>query len=136
MVKRDRALDLEALFEAAYLRYCHYFDPDTKEPCGLGDILDHLELQKQMFRKNRGHVVSVGFSPWKRQIVPDYLRSPAGELKQVAEMGDVEQRSNHENAKVLVWGRRPEIPAVFNDRSARVEDGFLRSKGLGAAFNF
>jgi capsular polysaccharide export protein len=128
-----RSVDLTGLFEAAYLRYGHYFDPDIGEPCGFGDILDHLALQKDMFRKNRGLSVSVGFSPWKKQIVPAYLRSPAGSLEQVATMDDVKAA---ETARVLVWGRRPEIPAGFHGRSARVEDGFIRSKGLGASFNF
>ena len=54
-----RALGVAELFEAAYLRYCHYFDPDTREPCGFGRILDHLALQKEMFRRNRGHSVTV-----------------------------------------------------------------------------
>jgi capsular polysaccharide export protein len=123
-----RALGLTELFEAAYLRYGHYFDPDTHEPCGLGKILDHLALQKEMFRRNRGCSVSVGFSPWKRKIVTDYLRSPAGELTQVNELADARP-----DARLLVWGRKPEIDRA---NAFRVEDGFIRSKGLGAAFNF
>ena len=126
-----RSLGLAELFEAAYLRYGHYFHPDTCEPCGFGEILDHLALQKEMFRSNRGHSVTVGFSPWKRKIVPDYLRSPAGQLTQVKEMSDAPA-----DARLLVWGRRPEIPQNFQSRMVRVEDGFIRSKGLGAAFNF
>jgi capsular polysaccharide export protein len=127
---------LEELFEAAYLRYCHYFDPDTREPCGLGDILDHLELQKEYFAKNRGLTITVGFSPWKRQIVPHYLRSPLGSVRHVAEMADLGKIPQHPSARILVWGRRPEIPPALADRCCRVEDGFLRSKGLGASFNF
>ena len=126
-----RAVGLTDLFEAAYLRYCHYFDPDSGEPCDLGEILDHLALQKEMFRKNRGHSVTVGFSPWKRNIVPDYLRSPAGQLTQVKEMSEAPS-----DATLLVWGRRPGFPEQFRGRAMRVEDGFIRSKGLGAAFNF
>jgi capsular polysaccharide export protein len=134
--KRQRQPDLTELFSASYLQYCHYFDPDTNEPCGFADILDHLELQKQMFLKNRGLSVSVGLSKWQRQIVPAYLRSPAGTLEQVATIDEVKAIPGHETARILVWGRRPEIPAGFHGRSARVEDGFIRSKGLGASFNF
>lgn len=133
---RERRLDLTSLFEFAYLRYCHYFDPDTREPCGLGAIFDHLELQKQMFRENRGLTISVGFSPWKRQIIPSYFRSPAGEVAHVAEMSQLEKISGHEEARILVWGRKAEVPHNLAARICRVEDGFLRSKGLGAAFNF
>lgn len=123
-----RAVGLTDLFAAAYLQYGHYFDPDTQEPCGFGDILDHIALQKEMFRRNSGPSVTVGFSPWKRNIVTSYLRSPAGSLTQVNELSEVPPA-----ARLLVWGRKAEID---RENAFRVEDGFIRSKGLGAAFNF
>ncbi len=126
-----RQVGVTELFEAAYLRYGHYFDPDTSEPCGFGEILDHLALQKELFRRNRGHSVTVGFSPWKRKIVSEYLRSPGGQLTQVNEISEAPP-----DARLLVWGRRPEIPQHSRASAVRVEDGFIRSKGLGAAFNF
>ncbi len=127
---------LTHLFAAAYLRYSHYFDPDTFDPCGFGEILEHLALQKEMFRRNRGCSVTVGFSPWQRKIVPDYVRSPAGRLEQVGSMSAADPFLSELQSKLLVWGRRPEIPENLRDRAIRVEDGFIRSKGLGAAFNF
>ncbi len=123
-----RAVGLTELFDFSYLRYGHYFDPDTREPCGLGGILDHLVLQMETFRSNRGRSVTVGFSPWKRKIVSSYLRSPAGELLQVDKLS--EAPPDH---RLLVWGRKPELD---RENALRVEDGFIRSKGLGAAFNF
>ena len=126
-----RAVSLLELFEAAYLQYCHYFDPDSGEPCELDHILDHIELQKDMFRKNSGRSVTVGFSPWKRDIVSGYLRSPAGHISHLNKMSDVPN-----DTRVLVWGRKTEIPENLRNQTLRVEDGFIRSKGLGAAFNF
>jgi len=123
-----RAVSLTDLFGFAYLRYAHYFDPDTRETCGFGEILDHLALQKEIFRRNRGRSVTVGFSPWKRKIVSSYLRSPAGELVQVDKLSEASP-----DRRLLVWGRKPEID---RENALRVEDGFIRSKGLGAAFNF
>jgi capsular polysaccharide export protein len=121
-----RSVSLAELFAAAYLRYSHYFDPDSCEPCGLGDILDHLALQKEMFRRNCGNTVIIGFSPWNRKIAASYLRSPAGKIihHNIAEV---------EAERVLVWGRKAghDLTGVTH-----VEDGFIRSKGLGAAFNF
>ncbi len=131
--KPRHPVSLTQLFQASYLRYGHYFDPDTHEPCGFGGILEHLALQKEMFRRNRGSWVTVGFSPWKRKIVPDYLRGPASNLTQVKEISEARA---HPDTRLLVWGRRPVIPENFHGRAVRVEDGFLRSKGLGAAFNF
>jgi capsular polysaccharide export protein len=121
-------ISLTEMFTAAYLRYGHYFDPDTREPCGLGEILDHLALQKECFMWNRGKSVTVGFSPWKRKIVTSYLRSPAGDVTQTNELSDAPPE-----ARLFVWGRKAEID---RPNAVRVEDGFIRSKGLGAAFNF
>ncbi|MEY4244522.1 MAG: hypothetical protein RLZZ245_2107 [Verrucomicrobiota bacterium] len=131
-----RSASLEGLFEAAYLRYGHYFDPDSGESCGFGRILDHLALQKETFRKNRGVSVSVGFSPWKRSIVSSYLRSPAGQLTHLGQISEVDAVPEPSACRLFVWGRKPEIPSHFEGRAVRVEDGFIRSKGLGAAFNF
>jgi capsular polysaccharide export protein len=133
---RGRSVDLAELFDLAYLRYCHYFDPDTGEPCGLASVLEHLALQKEMFRRNRGRAVSVGFSPWKRDIAPSYLRSPAGSLVQLSSLDDLEKFPADEETRLVLWGRKQEVPARFAGRCSRVEDGFIRSKGLGAAFNF
>jgi capsular polysaccharide export protein len=133
LVDRRRRVTLGEMFEFAYLRYCHYFDPDTGEPCGFGTILDHLALQKRMFRRNRGTTVTVGFTPWSRHIARSYLRSPAGTITDAADWSGV---PDDPSARFLLWGRKQEIPDRFQGRCARVEDGFLRSKGLGATFNF
>ena len=133
---RTRKLELWRLFEAAYLQYGHYFDPDSGEPCGLGGILDHLALQKEMFARNRGTTITVGFTPWNRRIAERYLRSPAGRLIQLSQGSEAAKQSCDGDHRLLVWGRKIEVPVQDGGRSARVEDGFIRSKGLGAAFNF
>ena len=133
---RGRTFDLTELFDFSYLRYCHYFDPDSGEPCGLSDILDHLALQKDMFHRNHGGTLSIGFSPWKQKIAPYYFRSPTGRMEQLPSLEDLESHSTGEASRLIVWGRKQEIPQQFYGRSARVEDGFIRSKGLGASFNF
>ncbi len=133
---REKHLDLASLFKASYLDYTHYFDPDSLDSCGLSDILDHLALQKEMFLANRGRQVTVGFTPWTRKTVSGYLRGPATEITHVATMEEAERRFSTGDARIVAWGRRKEFPAAFEGRKVRVEDGFIRSKGLGASFNF
>jgi len=125
-------LSLHELFDLAYLRYCHYFDPDTQEPCGLGTILEHIALQKEMFRRNRGRSILVGFTPWSKQIASGYFRSPAGSIGSAPDVAAVAATAD----RILIWGRKHEVPHDLAGRCSRVEDGFLRSNGLGAAFNF
>lgn len=126
-----RQIGLPELFKISYLQYCHYFDPDTGTPCRLDDIISHIELQKEMFRENSGMSLTVGFSPWKRKVVVGYLQSPSGAIRHVKA---IDKKSD--DCRILSWGRKAVIPGELRKRAMCVEDGFIRSKGLGAAFNF
>jgi len=57
-------LSLDQLFEAAYLRYTHYFDPDTLKPCSIHRVIDHIELQWLQWRRFNDSYVTYGLSPW------------------------------------------------------------------------
>ena len=131
---RKREVDLERLFEASYLHYSHYFDPDSGEPCGLGRILDHIALQREVARQNSGLRVTVGWAPWKRGLAEGFFRSPGSELRHADNLQDAEKIADQQpDSKLLLWGA---APAPEPPRSCvRVEDGFLRSSGLGATFH-
>jgi capsular polysaccharide export protein len=132
---RERRLDLPRLFEAAYLQYSHYFDPDSGEPCGLGRILDHIELQHSIAERNAGLKITVGWVPWKRSIAGDYFRSPGTELRHANSWAQAETLAEgRQDAKLLLWGAAA-LPETALMPVIRVEDGFLRSSGLGAAFH-
>lgn len=132
---RDRKVDLLELFEAAYLQYSHYFDPDNGAPCGLGRILDHLELQRSVADQDSGTRITVGWTPWARGLAEGFFRSPATELLHADSSQDAATLADGKPAPgLLLWGAKvldggPDLPVV------RVEDGFLRSSGLGADFH-
>ena len=133
--RRSRQLDLVRLFEAAYLQYSHYFDPDSGQPCGLGRILDHIALQRTAAAENSGLRVSVGWTPWTRSLAEDFFRSPATELRHVDSIPEALKIANGTpDARLLLWGVSP-APADSAVPIVRVEDGFLRSSGLGASFH-
>jgi capsular polysaccharide export protein len=127
---RERTVSLLELFDFAYLRYAHYFDPDFGTPCGLSAIIGHISLQKKVFHSNKGRIVTAGFSPWKKRIADAYFRSPAGSIEHAPDLASASAD------RILLWGRKQDIPTNLTGRCSRVEDGFLRSKGLGASFNF
>lgn len=129
---RQRRVDLPRLFEAAYLQYCHYFDPDNGEPCGLGRILDHLQLQQEIARQDVGLQVTVGWAPWKRGLAGQFFRSPGCELRHVDSLPRARDAlAERADSRLVLWGAAPAPggPVI------RVEDGFLRSSGLGATFH-
>jgi capsular polysaccharide export protein len=129
---RERKVGLLRLFEAAYLQYCHYFDPDSGEPCGLGRIIEHLRLQQEIARQNAGLRVSVGWAPWKRGLAESFFRSPGCELLHVDSLASGREAiAGRDDSRLLIWGAAPTPDTPF----VCVEDGFLRSSGLGATFH-
>ncbi len=126
---RERKITLPQLFEAAYLQYSHYFDPDSGEPCGLDRILDHLELQQEIAGQNAGHRVTIGWTPWQRALADDFFRSPGCTVSHSPETSE-----NSSVKSFLLWGGT-EATGIGDGAVIRVEDGFLRSAGLGADFH-
>jgi capsular polysaccharide export protein len=122
---RRAAVTLEQLVHAALLRYPRYVDPDSGAACEAETVLEHLALQRRVRARVPAEVHALGFSPWKRPLVRGFLqgarvvfhgaraRVPAG-------------------ATAVAWGRR-ETPGIAPGMPViRLEDGFLRSVGLGA----
>ena len=128
---RSREHTLEELFQAAYIDYAHYYAPDTGEECGLGEILTHIELQKKQWLSFQGIVLSYKANSWKQYLIKNYVKGPRTKLKNITRAIDIPA-----NSKVLLWGKQqaPELDASCT--IIRVEDGFIRSNGLGAKLTF
>jgi capsular polysaccharide export protein len=132
---REKEVGLVRLFEAAYLQYCHYFDPDSGESCGLDRILDHLEVQRAIAWEDAGVRITAGWAPWKKEVAGGFFHSPGTTLEHAATADDAAAEARKKpGGKVLLWGATP-APADPAVSTIRVEDGFLRSSGLGALFH-
>lgn len=135
--RRGRSRSVEEVFFAAYIAYARYVDPDTGCPCDIERVIDHLALQRRMFERNRGRWVCFGFRPWKRGYVRAYLRSPGGSVAFARDAEHAESLGVGPDAHLLVWGQRAGVDVERLARRlgrpiARMEDGFLRSVGLGS----
>lgn len=133
--RRTRRRRLEEVFAAAYLRYARYVDPETGERCEAERVIEHLELQRRAAAPDGRPLVCIGYSPWKRGFVPTFLGAPA---RPVRTYRSARSAGPHvEGAKAIVaWGAAPKQEIVDLARRAdvplwRMEDGFLRSVGLG-----
>jgi len=132
-VKRTR----EQLVAAAYFRYARYLDPDSGTPCELERVLEFLELQRAMFAKSTGTIFCFGFRFWKQNYVRSYLRSPGNTIVFAGDALDATRRGFSPGCHALVWGQREtaevrELAARNHVTLWRMEDGFLRSVGLGS----
>ena len=127
-VRRNVSRSLEQLFVAAYLHYAKYVSPVSQQRCDLNEIVEILEpniaFQKQL---PKGQVVAYGFSRWKRKFIRDYLAFPQLELQFKS------WSKPKKNQPVVAWGKKAALLKQQGFQQVwTVEDGFLRSLGLGA----
>lgn len=137
---RGKERDLIDLFYAAYMRFARYVNPITGEPWTLAECLEHVLLQKRVFQQNAHHFLCTGITPWKRRYISRYLRSPSGSVKfcGISRRNKNSEKNNRD--AVATWGYRDVKLDSGADKTqqrpiARIEDGFLRSTGLGSDFN-
>jgi capsular polysaccharide export protein len=96
-------------------------------------------LQQQILKSNSKNFYCFGFSLWKHSYVRSYLFSPEGSVSFYRSKAKLKKDGIKENAVFIVWGYkdpdwlnefiRADIPLY------RMEDGFLRSTGLGSDIN-
>lgn len=126
--ERRHAVTLEDLVYAALVEYPRYVDPETGQRCGVERIMEFIAFQKSQRERFPEGVYALGFSFWKKPIVRSFLQG-----SQVAFVSRAEVIPS--GATVALWGRRQEAPRLPPDITVlRLEDGFLRSVGLGAEF--
>ena len=134
--RRVQKHSLASLFAAACLLYTRYIDPETGEPCELEDVVELIALQRQYQRPQVDRLYALGFSLWKRAFVKEFAAGLAGEVVFLCHHRSLSRQLAKDagNSGLLVWGRKP-LPRGLDAVSMpvwRMEDGFIRSCGLGA----
>ena len=126
--RRQRQLSRAQLFAAAMILYPKWYDPYRDQLCELETAIDTLEAQSRAWREDRKGWVASGVRLWKRGV---FQRA----FGQSLPMRYEDEPSTLETAigqgrRHMVWASAQNVP--LSNQSVRVEDGFLRSKGLGA----
>lgn len=135
--RRNVRRTVEQLFEAAYLHYARYLDPASGKPGTIFDVIDWLARNKAANDAARGNLYCVGMSSWKRAIVRPFLQGPSCRVHFVGSVAALRRLSLPTDSKIVTWGVRhdAEARALAAQRQLplwRMEDGFLRSVGLGS----
>lgn len=114
-------------------------DPFRRAPCALEDALDLLALWRRHETENRRITACLGVQGWKRERVGALLAS-AGPAPIFAQKPDQAiATAKAQGGAALVWAARAKPSFMAKAAAAQVpvlflEDGFLRSAGIGAAF--
>lgn len=129
--------------EAAFLalRYgagVHGFDPWTGRPIPLAEAVERVAWLRDRFLGNDRRVVLVGVSGWKRAALDVFATGPAGASLHTMTAEEAVTLARRHGGRVQAWATRcpeplPRLCAEAGIPFARIEDGFLRSVGLGAS---
>lgn len=125
---RRKRVTLDQLVHGALVKYPRYVDPLTMQLCDVERAMKYVGLQRYKRLEFPQHIIALGFSRWKRPFVKLFLQ---GSEISFSKKIDTCPEFNADGA-IAVWGS-VEVPGIGDGTKVlRIEDGFLRSSGLGA----
>lgn len=125
---RRKPVSLEQLVHAALIKYPRYIDPITMQRCEPEVTFKHVGLQRRKRQEFPEQITAVGFSRWKRPFVEAFLQGTTVSFLKAFDSRHYKTTPS----TVAVWGS-VKLPDTCEATTVlRIEDGFLRSSGLGA----
>ncbi|QKJ66122.1 capsular polysaccharide biosynthesis protein [Deefgea piscis] len=126
-ISRRSHVSLLQLVHAALVAYPRYIDPETGQLCEVERVLAHLALQRRCRARLPESLVAYGFSRWKQPIVQRFCQGSS------VSMWRWFSRQPAADTAIVAWGKKHDAQlADLPNPIIRIEDGFLRSVGLGA----
>lgn len=129
--RRQATLTPQALFAGAMILAPLWYDPCRDRLCDLETVIDQLEAETRAFRQDRRGHIAAGMRLWKRTRLQDFFGGPRP-LRFQDDPAQADRLATKTGRSLLLWAGKE--PADFTPTAPclRVEDGFLRSRGLGA----
>lgn len=137
--RRKEKLTIEELVYGVFMIYSHYQLPNKSFKPSVFDVIEYIHQEKTLKK-----CFLFGFSKWKHTFIPYFLQNyhfknhlfitsffKGNELKKALKMG------LNKNSVIAIWGKKEfsnvEEYAINNNIPLlRIEDGFIRSMGLGS----
>lgn len=129
--RRARILTPDQLFAGAMILAPLWYDPCRDRLCEVEQVIDQLEAETRAFRQDRIGHVAAGARLWKRPRLQDFFGGTRP-LRFRDDPTKADRLAQETGRSLLLWaGKEPEGFAPQSP-CLRIEDGFLRSRGLGA----
>ncbi|MGQ2991535.1 MAG: capsular polysaccharide biosynthesis protein [Brevundimonas sp.] len=137
--RRGEPRDIETVAAAALIAYSRYVDPVTGRRCEAEQALERLIALRDRAERLSGLWSAVGFAPAKRPPVGRLLNSPRGRVVHHLRAAAAARRAEQDQGRMIWWSGKESEPirraaAATTAPTVRMEDGFIRSRGLGSDF--
>ncbi|WP_288995623.1 capsular polysaccharide biosynthesis protein [uncultured Psychrobacter sp.] len=146
---RNVSATLEVLFYSAYVDYSHYVDPASSKACDIEAAIEWLVTNRHWQSQLAGRLTAYEFSRWKLPFVKAFVDLPRTDLfikpkPRLKNLLHPDHLRVDYQQPLLVWGlakrqqvqqKRQRKQIGFGADSPAIycmEDGFIRSNGLGA----
>lgn len=140
--RRTRQRAVDELFAAGYMHYTRYLSPETHARGTIFDAIDWLVRQRatmarQHGSKGKGRLLGVGFRRWKAANLQPLLTLDRRSLHWLASVEQAREAQPTPEDSLFFWGATPpkglaELACETGASLVRLEDGFVRSVGLGS----
>lgn len=126
--ERRKPVTLEQLVHASLVKYPRYIDPVNMTCCEPERAFSHVGLQRRKRQEFPQRITALGFSRWKRPFIQRFLQGSDVVFEKTPPAVSPSQSSS----TIALWGSAEAQALPSNATILRIEDGFLRSSGLGA----
>ena len=124
--RRRRQLTRAQLFAGVMMLYPIWYDPYRDRLCALEDVIDILAARARAYAEDQHGWQAAGMRLWKRRPLNRFFGS-VRPVRFSAKPTDAPARRRQ-----MIWARAAEALPAPPAGLVRIEDGFLRSRGLGA----
>ncbi len=128
--RRQRNLTRAQLFAAAMILYPTWYDPHRDRLCSFEDAVTGLEATVRAWRDDHRGWVATGMRLWKRAPLQQVFGGQRRVVFQDRPAPAV-ARARLDGRRLMVWAGKT-TDTLEKAGAVRIEDGFLRSRGLGA----
>lgn len=137
--RRGASRTIEQVAAAALIAYTRYVDPVTGRRCEAEQALDRLIAFRDRAERLAGSWSAVGFAPAKRPQVRRLLNGPKTRLRYFMSPQRAARHASERDGRLIWWAGKEsaatrEAAECFDGPTVRMEDGFIRSRGLGSDF--
>lgn len=133
--RRGAARTVPQIAAAALIRYSRYVDPVTGQACEAEAAVERLISMCARASRLRGYWAGAEFALAKHQAVRRLMNAPDAAVRYFDMPQTAIESARRRGGRLLIWaGKEGPSSARFEGPVVRMEDGFIRSRGLGSNF--